>query len=205
MNQFPTGRTVLLLAYCIPLTAADEKVDYEWLTKLNSKVVVNTDAIRHQANAFVVTDINRIKVKDEIINRCESMKERAAFRRKLTDLLLRKHSDLGAYALLNQLFPKRKLAIPTEDFLIDQQDIHVRFRTDTHISYVGVRRKTFFRIAQDYWRAELSISASEYRVYGHRRMKIEEAEAQKNNPTLPDFPDFRRNPQKKPSDEPGQR
>lgn len=184
------------------LTTAEEEADFQWLAKLDTKIIFDNVTVRHDALMLSVEDINKIRVAEELVRQCEAVKESTVFRKKLIRLLQHKRSSLGAYALLNQLFPDQRLVIPAGSFAWGQEKIQIHLRSKTHVAVICVSRKMLFTIAQDYWKAVLLSDSTDIDSLGAWCITHEEAEAQKNNSIQPDFPDFRPNTEKRPSNEP---
>ena len=188
---------VFLMVSCLSPGDAGEKPNYPWLKKLNDRIVLDADVIQYRAGMLTVTDINKLKVRDEVVERCLAMKDSSTFRAELIKLLAEKSSDLGIYALLNQLFPDQKLVIPVAEFTWEQPDLSIRFRTDTHVASILVTRETYFRIVSEYWTTQLLKPSTDIDRLSNWCITHNEAKAQKKNPSYPDFPDFRTLPPKK--------
>jgi hypothetical protein len=144
-----------IAAWLFIVSGTQVDADFTPLENLNEELAIKPDGHFGGCLNISVNDINQVRVSRTVVDWALRRKDDVGFQRALIASLLRTDSDVGAYVLLNELYPEKRLMIATASFALNQEMRYLEFRANGFVSSVSVSRKTYQKIAADYWEVQL--------------------------------------------------
>lgn len=159
--------------------------DFPELEELDGSLILDGvgltgDAIR----GLVILNLDKAKVSSETLSQFVPLKDDADFQRRLCEQCKNPPSTLGAYVLLNTLYPDKRLNLVTGSFARTRdgmRDVPIKILSGDVVLRTAISREQFGVIAYEYWRHHFGIKSEAELIYEEMLRKAAKEETDRKS------------------------
>jgi hypothetical protein len=143
------------------------------------------DAIR----GLVILNLDKASISRECLDKFAPLKSEAEFQKRLCEQCKNPSSTLGAYVLLNTLYPDNRLNVVCGEIARTRdgmRDVPIKIVSGDVVMETAISREQFGVITYEYWRHHFGIKSEAELIYEEMVRKEEEKERQRKESKPPD-------------------
>ncbi len=143
------------------------------------------DGVGLTGDAFrgvVILNLDKAKISDESSARFVPLKEDADFQKRLCEQCKNPPSTLGAYVLLNTLYPDKRLNLVNGSIARTRdgmRDVPIKILSGNIVLRTAISREQFGVIVYEYWRHHFKIKSEAELIYEEMLRKAANEESQR--------------------------